>query len=432
MRLFSFSKLVLAIAACLAPVASSADIVKIVVDDTIHPLIAEYIGRAIDEAKRTHADALLIELKTPGGLGSSMEEIVNKILASPVPVIVYVAPQGSSASSAGFFILESADVAAMAPGTTSGAAHPVMSDGRISVPMDPVMKEKLENYAASLIRSYTSKRGRNVDAAESAVRQSKSFSADEALAQHLIEYIATDESDLLRQLDGKTITRFNGSKTILHLNGAAVRDYDMTLRLRILSWLMNPNFALLLLSIGMMALYAEFNHPGAVVPGVIGAIAILVAIFALQYLPVRYMALALILSAFVFFALEAKFHTHGALTLGGIVVMVLGSLLLVDGPIPEMRVKLRTALAISIPMRLITGFLMSIAIRARRNKIVTGIQGLIGQIAIARSPLVPAGKVFVQGELWDAVAPESVNAGEPVVIRSVENLTLHVERAPAH
>ncbi len=264
------------------------------------------------------------------------------------------------------------------------------------------------------------------------MRQSKSFSADEALAQHLIEYIATDESDLLRQLDGKTITRFNGSKTILHLNGAAVRDYDMTLRLRILSWLMNPNFALLLLSIGMMALYAEFNHPGAVVPGVIGAIAILVAIFALQYLPVRYMALALILSAFVFFALEAKFHTHGALTLGGIVVMVLGSLLLVDGPIPEMRVKLSTALAISLPMGLITVFLMSIAIRARRNKIVTGIQGLIGQIAIARSPLVPAGKVFVQGELWDAVAPESVNAGEPVVIRSVENLTLHVERAPAH
>jgi len=416
-------------AVCLAPVAGSADVVKIVVDDTIHPLIAEYIGRAIDEAQRTHADALLIDLKTPGGLGSSMEEIVNKILASPVPVIVYVTPQGSSASSAGFYILESADVAAMAPGTNTGAAHPIRGDG---ITMDPVLKEKWENYAAALLRSYTGKRGRNVEVAESAIRQSKSFTAEEALAQHLIEYLATNESDLLRQLDGKTITQFNGSKTVLHVADKQIRPYEMTLRLRILSWLMNPNLALLLMSIGMMALYAEFNHPGAVVPGVVGAIAILVAIFALEYLPVRYMALALILSAFVFFALEAKLHTHGALTLGGIVVMVLGSLLLVDGPIPEMRVKLSTALAISLPMGLITVFLMSIAIRARRNKIVTGIQGLIGQIAIARSPLVPAGKVFVQGELWDAVAPESVNAGEPVVIRSVENLTLHVERAPAH
>jgi len=429
MRLFSFSTLVIAMAVCLAPVAGSADVVKIVVDDTIHPLIAEYIGRAIDEAQRTHADALLIDLKTPGGLGSSMEEIVNKILASPVPVIVYVTPQGSSASSAGFYILESADVAAMAPGTNTGAAHPIRGDG---ITMDPVLKEKWENYAAALLRSYTGKRGRNVEVAESAIRQSKSFTAEEALAQHLIEYLATNESDLLRQLDGKTITQFNGSKTVLHVADKQIRPYEMTLRLRILSWLMNPNLALLLMSIGMMALYAEFNHPGAVVPGVVGAIAILVAIFALEYLPVRYMALALILSAFVFFALEAKLHTHGALTLGGIVVMVLGSLLLVDGPIPEMRVKLSTALAISLPVGLITVFLMSIAIRARRNKIVTGIQGLIGQIAIARSPLVPAGKVFVQGELWDAVAPESVNAGEPVVIRSVENLTLHVERAPAH
>src|SRR5258708_5270983 len=429
MRLFSFSTLVIAMAVCLAPVAGSADVVKIVVDDTIHPLIAEYIGRAIDEAQRTHADALLIDLKTPGGLGSSMEEIVNKILASPVPVIVYVTPQGSSASSAGFYILESADVAAMAPGTNTGAAHPIRGDG---ITMDPVLKEKWENYAAALLRSYTGKRGRNVEVAESAIRQSKSFTAEEALAQHLIEYLATNESDLLRQLDGKTITQFNGSKTVLHVADKQIRPYEMTLRLRILSWLMNPNLALLLLSMCMMALYAEFNHPVAVLPGVVAAIAILVAIFALEYLPVRYMALALILSAFVFFALEAKLHTPGALTAGGVAVMVLGSLLLVDGPIPEMRVKLSTALAISLPMVLITVFLMSIAIRARRNKIVTGIQGLIGQIAIARSPLVPAGKVFVQGELWDAVAPESVNAGEPVVIRSVENLTLHVERAPAH
>ncbi|HWX54161.1 MAG TPA: nodulation protein NfeD [Verrucomicrobiae bacterium] len=427
MRSISISKLAIIAAVCLIPLAASADVLKIVVDDTIHPFVAEHIGRAIQEAQRLHADALLIELKTPGGLETSMEEIVNKILSSPVPVIVYVTPQGSAASSAGFYILESADIAAMTPGTSTGAAHPVREDG---VTMDPVLKEKWENYAAALLRSYTGKRGRNVEVAESAVRQSKSFSADQALEQHLIEYIAKDEVDLMNQLEGKMITRFDGSKSVLHVAGKRAVFYEMSLRERILSWLMDPKLALFLLTLGMMALYAEFNHPGAVVPGVIGGIAVLVAIFALQYLPVRYMALGLILAAFVLFALEAKIHSHGALTIGGMVVLVLGSMLLVDGPIPEMRVDLLTAVSIAVPFGLITVFLMSVAMRARRNKVVTGIQGMIGAIGIARSPLVPAGKVFLQGELWDAIAPGTVAAGQPVVVRSVENLTLHVEPAP--
>jgi membrane-bound serine protease (ClpP class) len=427
MRSLAISRLAIIVAACLSPMAVRADVLKVVVDDTIHPMVAEHIDRAIQEATRTRADAVLIELRTPGGLVSSMEEIVQKILASPVPVIVYVTPAGSSASSAGFFILESSDVAAMAPGTTSGAAHPVRGDG---VTMDPVMKEKLENYAASLMRSYSAKRGRNVEVAESAVRQSKSFSADEALSQHLIDYIASDETDLFRQLEGKTVTRFDGSRVVLHLVGKPVHFYDTTVREWVLSGLMNPNFTLFLFFVGLFAIYAEINHPGAVVPGVVGFIFVLLALSAFRLLPTNYGAMAMIFGAFVLFALEAKIQSHGLLTAGGILVMVVGSLLLVDGPIPQMRVKFSTALSLAIPLGLITVFLMSIAIRARRNKVVTGIQGMIGEIGVVNSPLVPAGKVFVHGELWDAIAPGTVDSGESVIIRKVENLTLYVERAP--
>lgn len=411
---------------CFTALPASAEIVKIVVDDTIHPLIVEYIGRAIHEAEITHADALLIEINTPGGLGSSMREIVQEILASKVPVIVYVTPAGSYAASAGFFILEAADVAAMTPGSNTGAAHPVRADG---IAMDPIMKDKVENDAAALLRSYTSKRGRNVEVAESAVRQSKSFSANEALSNRLIDYIAKDENDLFQQLEGKTITRFDESKVVLHLVGKPIRFYDQTLRQRLLSWLMDPNLTVILLLIGLMALYVEFNHPGAVVPGVVGFIFILMALFALQALPTRYEALILILSAFVMFGLEAKFQTHGALGIGGGVIMILGLLLLVDGPIPQMRVRFSTALAVTVPLALISIFLMTIAIRARKNKTKTGQSAMIGEIGVVQAPLTPSGKVFVHGELWNAVSPSAVPVGESVVVRKVENLTLHVEPA---
>jgi membrane-bound serine protease (ClpP class) len=406
---------------------ASADVVKLVIDDTIQPLTQERVDRAIQEAQKTHADALLIEMRTPGGLMSSMEQIIHKILDSQVPVIIYVTPSGSGAASAGFFILESADVAAMAPGTNTGAAHPVWGDGRA---MEPVMKEKMENYAASLMRSYVSKRGRNVEVAESAVRQSKAFTADEALQKHLVDYIANDETDLFRQIDGKTITRFDGSKTVLHVAGKAVHVQEMTLRQQILSILMDPNIAFLLFAIGALCVYFEFNHPGAVIPGVVGFVAILLAIYALDMLPFRSIAVVLILSAFVFFALEAKFQTHGALTTGGAVMMILGALLLVDGPIPEMRVKWWTALSVSVPLALITAFLMTIALKARRNKVVTGEQGLVGEIATVSSPLMPAGKVLIRGEVWNAIASANVDVGRPVVVRSVQHLTLQVEPAP--
>src|SRR5215471_6394165 len=354
------------LAFCFAALPCSADVVKIVVDDTIHPIVVEYIGRAIQEAERTHADVLLIEINTPGGLSTSTREIVEKILASHVPVIVYVPHPGNYAASAGFYILESADIAAMAPGSNTGAAHPVRGDGE---KMDPVMKEKVENDAAALLRSYTSKRGRNVEVAESAVRQSKSFSADEAFSNHLIDYVAKDEADLFKELDGKTVTRFDGSTQVLNVAGKPARFYDRTVREHILSWLMDPNFAAILFSIGMLALWAEFSHPGMFMPGVIGFIFILLALFAMHLLPTRYEALILILGAFVLFGLEAKFQTHAVLGVGGIVMMVLGLLLLVNGPIPEMRVKWVTAVSISIPLGAITIFLMTIALKARKNKI---------------------------------------------------------------
>jgi membrane-bound serine protease (ClpP class) len=315
----------------------------------------------------------------------------------------------------------------MAPGTNTGAAHPVI----LGEKMDDVMKQKMENDAAALMRSVVAKRGRNVELAESAVRESKSFTEQEALDKKLIEYIAPNEQDLFHQLSGKSFKRFNGTTVTLHLDDQPVRDYRMTLKERILSYIMDPNVTFILLAIGALALYAEFNHPGAVIPGTVGVVFILLAAFALNLLPVRFAAIAMIIGAFALFAAEAKFASHGVLTTGGIVLLTLGGLFLVDAPIPEMRVHLVTALAVSIPLGLITAFLMSIAVRARRNKIVTGEQGLIGEIGIAQTQLAPAGKVFVHGELWDAVSTIPIPAGEQIVVRQVEGLTLRVDPATA-
>ena len=409
-------------------VPCSAEVLKIVVNDTIHPITEEYIGRAIAEAERNKDQALLIEMNTPGGLLESTRDILEKILAAKVPVIIYVTPSGSRAASAGFFILESADVAAMAPGTNTGAAHPVTITGG---KMDDVMKEKLENDSAALMRSVVSKRGRNVEIAETAVRQSKSFTEQEALSQHLIDYVAPSEEDLFKQIQGKPVKRFSGEAIKLDLVGQPVRPFEMTLKQRILAFIMDPNIAFILLAIGALALYAEFNHPCAVVPGTVGVTFILLAVFALNLLPVRFAAIVLILASFALFALEAKFATHGVLAIGGITTMVLGALLLVDAPIPEMRVHLLTALAVSIPLGVITVFLMGIALKARRNKVVTGAQGLVGEMGQAQTALSPRGKVFVHGELWDAVASSNVSAGQSVIVRRIDGLQLQVEPVPS-
>jgi len=300
---------------------ASAEVLKIVLNDTIQPITDEYIGRALAEAKAKNAQALLIEINTPGGLVDSTREIIEKIVDSPVPVIVYVTPSGSRAASAGFFILESSDIAAMAPGTNTGAAHPVTIGGS---KMDDVMKQKIENDLAALMRSVANRRGRNVEIAESGVRQSKSFTEQEALSNKLIDYVASSEDDLFRQIEAKPIKRFDGKTVSLNLVGQPVRLFDMTLKQKILDRLMDPNVAFVLLAVGLLSLYVEFNHPGAVLPGTVGVIFILLAAFALNLLPVRFAALALIATAFILFALEAKFASHGVLTTGGIVLLTLG------------------------------------------------------------------------------------------------------------
>jgi membrane-bound serine protease (ClpP class) len=295
--------------------------------------------------------------------------------------------------------------------------------------MDDVMKEKIENDTAAFMRSFVAKRGRNVEVAESAVRQSKSFTDQEALSQKLIDYIAPNEDDLFKQISSRPIKRFDGSTLTLNLVGQNIRPFDMTLKQHILAYMMDPNVAFILLAVGALALYAEFNHPGAVVPGTVGVIFILLAAFALNLLPVRFAAVVLIFASFILFALEAKFATHGVLAIGGIVALTLGGLLLVDSPIPEMRVHLGTALAVSIPLGFITVLLMSIALKARANKVVTGEQGLIGEIGVAQTSLSPQGKIWIHGEIWDGVASVNVAAGQSVVVRRLDGLRLQVDPA---
>jgi membrane-bound serine protease (ClpP class) len=400
-----------------------AEVLKIVINDTIHPMTLEYVERALAQAQQENAKAVLIEINTPGGLLDPMRQIMEKILASPVPVIIYVTPSGSRAASAGFFILQAADVGAMAPGTNTGAAHPVVP----GVKLDDVMTKKIENDAAALMRSVVAKRGRNVEVAESTVRESKSFTEQEALSQHLIDYVASSEQDLFQQMRGKTIKRFDGKTFVLDLTGEAIRPFEMTLKQKIFGILMDPNLALGLLALGMFCIYVELNNPGTVLPGTVGVIAIVLAGFALNMLPVRFAALALIITAFVLFALEAKLASHGVLGMGGVVALTLGGLFLVDGPIPEMRVYLSTALAVSLPLGVITVFLMTIALRARAGKRVSGMEGMIGETGTAQTPLSPEGKVFVHGELWDASASSPVAQGGRVTVTRVDGLRLDVD-----
>jgi membrane-bound serine protease (ClpP class) len=412
---------------CCWTLAGHADqprVILIHLDDTIQPVTAGYLDRGLDAAAAQHADAILIEINTPGGLLESMRQMVSRILASPVPVIAYVAPSGSRAGSAGFFLLEAGDVAAMAPGSNAGAAHPVAE----GVKLDDTMKQKLENDTAAFLRAYVARRGRNVQAAEDAVRSSKSYSDTEALQLKLIDLIAPDDTSLLNTVDGRTITRFDGSKVVLHTRSAQLIRVDPTLREEILDRLTNPNLAVLVLVVGGLLIYLEFNTPGTIVPGTLGTIMVLLALFGLNLLPLRYTSVMLLLAAFVLLLLEAHFPSHGALATAGIAALVIGSLTLVDGPIPEMRVNWATALSAGLAFGLITAFLLRLALRARRSKVRMGGDAMIGQIAVVTQPLAPLGQVMVNGELWQAESAIPAAAGEQVRVRGLRDLTLLVER----
>jgi membrane-bound serine protease (ClpP class) len=362
--------------------------------------------------------------------------MVEAIEQSPVPVAIYIAPSGSRAGSAGFFLLESADIAAMAPGTNAGAAHPIV-EGRT---MDPVLKLKIENDAAAFLRSYTTRRNRNPAAAEDAVRNSKSYSDTEALNLHLIDLIAPDESTLLADLDNRTIHRFDGSALTLHLHNPAVVTLLPSLRERLLSRLTNPDLAILLLTLGGLLIYLEFNIPGTIVPGSLGLLLVLLSLFALNLLPIHHASIFLLLTSVTLILLELKFPSHGILALAGIGALTFGLATLVDGPIPELRVHLATALAAGTGFGIVTFGLAWIALRARRNKVTTGPQAMIGALATARTHLRPAGQIEVRGELWQATLvsptqpdPPALPPGSIVRIRALDphnSLLLLVEPAP--
>jgi membrane-bound serine protease (ClpP class) len=418
----------LALLALAAPL-SAQTVLHLTLADTIQPISAAYIERGLDAAAQSHASAVLITLDTPGGMLDSTRDIVQHILQSPVPVIVYIAPPGARAGSAGFFLLESADVAAMAPGSNAGAAHPVLEMGKL----DDVMKLKVENDAAAFLRSYVSRRNRNPDVAELAVRESKSWSDSEALQLHLIDLTAPNATSLLLALDGRTITRFDGSRVTLRFSGATLLDLPPTLRETLLSRMMDPNLAVLMLFAGALLIYLEFNVPGTIVPGSIGTLLVVAALFALHLLPIHLASLAVLIAAIVLLLLEAKYPSHGALAIAGTVALVFSLLTLVNGPIPEQRVHVSVAIACGLSFGLITAFLAVIALRARRNKLLTGPAALIGLPAVAQTPLAPApaptGQILVNGELWQAQlepAAAPLPAGANVRVLAVNGLTITV------
>lgn len=410
-------------------------VVHLKIRDEVAPLMAEYLDRGLDSAAASHASLVLISMDTPGGLSDSMQQIIQHILQSPVPVAILVEPTGSRAASAGFFILLSADVAAMEPGTHAGAASPVVEVGGYPITIDETMKRKILNDATAFLRSYAGARGRNVGLAETAVTDAKAFTETECLNGKLIDLIASSEDDLLRQLDGRTIKRFNGSMTTLHLANARSADFDLTAREKFLSRIVQPDIFFVLLLAGALGLYVEFTHPGMILPGVIGGICVILVLYSAQLLPVNVTGVLLILLALGMFIAEAKFTSHGVLAVGGIVSMLLGALMLIRSPLTSAGVSLAVALGATIPFALIVIILMRLVLKSRAWKQSTGVEELVGEFGEVTQPLVAAGDssagmVRVHGELWRAHATAPIAAGARVRVLSVHGLTLEVEPAP--
>jgi membrane-bound serine protease (ClpP class) len=397
----------------LTPAIAPAEVRKIVVNAPIHPITSEYVVGAVRNAERANARLLIIGLNSPGGLDTSMREIIEAVVNAKVPVAAYVSPSGARAASAGFFIGVACDVFAMAPGTNTGAAHPV----GISITgqaMDKTMGEKVTHDAAAYIKSLAAKRGRNVAMAEDAVRKSLSYTEEEALRGGLIDLVAANDGDLIAALDGKVLKRFGGGETTLALAGETVVEIPMSFRQRFLLTISNPNLAYILLMIGLLGLYFEFANPGAVLPGVLGGISLLLAIFSFQILPINYVGLLLIVLAVALFVLEVKVHSYGALSVGGIVALLIGSMMLIDSPVPELRPSLRLIVPVALGISLVCIFLVTLVVRAQARRAITGREGMIGEIGTARTDLAPAGTVFVHGGLWAAESDGPVREGERV------------------
>lgn len=404
---------------------AQSKVVAVDIDNVIHPITVEIVDRALAQAAEQDADVVLFRLNTPGGLLDSTREIIERMVASEIPTVTYVTPSGGRAASAGFFLLVAADVAAMAPGTNTGAASPVA----LGQEMDPVMRKKVESDTSAALRSIVEKRGRNPELAEKAVLEAQSFTEQEALDNNLIEIIAGSERELFEQLDGREIQRFSGGTDTLALASPLVVEYEMSTREAFISAIANPNIAFIILIVGALGVYIEFSSPGLILPGVAGGILVLLGLSALSVLPINWIGVALLVLAVALFVLEASIASHGILAAGGVVSMVLGAMLLIEGP-PEVRIHLSTALGVALPFALISAFLVTLIVQARRNKVVTGSAGMIGEFGFAHTALVPAGRVFAHGEYWDAVSSAPAEAGVRVKITQVDGLTLRVEPVP--
>lgn len=403
-----------------------AEILKIEIEGIIDPFQAEYVKTAINQAEDSNAEFLLIRIATPGGLQSAMRDIVTDILNSPIPVVCYVNPTGERAASAGFFILLAADVAAMSPGTNTGAATPIFAFGQEEG--NEVLLEKIRNDALASLRSIVEKRKRNYEMAAKAVQEAASFTETEALEGGLIDLVAKDESELLKSLEGREIVRFSGERHVLKTEGQSVDLVEMTWRQKILSTVSDPSVAALLGLAGMLGLFLEFKAPGTYAPGVIGGLCLLLAMLGMAQLPINLVGILLILAAIGLFIAEAKVQGFGVLGVCGSIAMVFGLLILVDSPVPALRIPWAFALSVSISFAAISIFLMRLIFRAHRGRIVTGGEALVGMQGIARSDISSsAGRVSVNGELWNAVSPRPIAAGAPVRIVSTESLRVTVE-----
>ncbi len=406
------------------PAADTERVVVVVrVDSIIHPVAAEFIVESLVEADDLVAEAFVIELSTPGGLLTSTRDIFTAMLGAETPVVVFVSPRGSQAASAGFFLLMAADVAAMSPGTNAGAAHPVGGQGE---EIEGVMGEKVEKDAAATIRSLASRSGRNAELAEEAVVESRSFTADEALEAGLIDMVAANLPALLAELDGWEVSREGRDTVVLQTADARVERLEMTGFQKFLSTIAHPNIAYILMTLGGLGLYFELSNPGAILPGVVGGICLILAFFALSVLPVNYAGIALIILALIFLIAEVKAISYGLLTVAGVISLILGSLMLFKSADPAIRVSLNLIMSMAVFTLLIVRFLLSMVVRAHRTKVATGVEGLLHEQGVTRTRVDRSGKVFVHGEIWNASADEEIAAGSPVEVVGVEGLSLHV------
>jgi len=407
-----------------APATPVRTVMLIKIDAPITPVVAEYIIKSIDAAAKENAEAIVIQLNTPGGLVDSTNEIIMKMMASTVPTVVYVAPSGGRAASAGVFITLAANIAAMAPTTHIGAASPVQMQGQ----MDKTMAKKVTNDLAAMIRGIAEKRGRNAKWAEEAVRKAVSITETEALKNKVIDIIAPDVASLLKQIDGRTVDVVLGKKT-LKTADASVQEHVMGFRYKLLGIISNPNIAYILMILGFYGLYFELSNPGAIFPGVAGAILLILAFYALQTLPINYAGLMLIILAILLFVAEAFITSHGVLGVGGVVAMLFGSLMLIDSPEPSLRISWTVILPVVATSALLFIVTVTVAVRAHRGRVDTGKEGLIGMQAVARTDIGADGQVHLRGENWNARSDMPIAKGEKVTVVAVEGLTLKIKRS---